>query len=243
MHARCVGSGSHTVVLIPGYGDDLSSWSKVEPSAARFARVCSYERFGDGSSDPPRREQTFASQAEQLGELLGVLGEPGPYVVAGHSVGAPVAVTFASLHRAEMRGMLLLDGTPPNWRAALCQVQPTAGGGGASFAAVCAQQTYPEKNRERVNGAVAYDEVARLGDLDGLPLLVDTAVNRSYADAGLGPEEVAKVTEAWLTGQRHWVSLSSKGRLVSVTSSHYIQLDRPDLVLAQLRSLVDGSPP
>ncbi len=243
LHARCVGGGSTTVVLISGYGADVQSWAKVEPSAARLARVCSYERPGEGTSDQPTGLQTFASQAKQLRQLLVALGQPGPYVVVGHSLGAPVAVTFASIYRAEVRGLLLLDGTPPGWRAALCRVKPTTTGGGSSFATACAQQTYPDQNKERLNGPVAYLEAARIGTLSGLPLLADTAVNTSYADAGLAPADVAKTNTAWLAGQRHWVSLSSKGRLMSVASSHYIQLDRPDLVMTQIRQLVTGSHP
>jgi pimeloyl-ACP methyl ester carboxylesterase len=243
LHARCAGSGSSTVLLIPGYGDDIQSWAKVEPSASKLARVCSYERLGEGTSDQPAGVQTFASQAKQLRQLLTALGQPGPYVVVGHSVGGPVAVTFASLYRPEVRGLLLLDGTPPGWPAALCRVKPTATGGGSSFVAACAQQTNPAQNKERLNGRVAYAEAARIGTLSGLPLLADTAVNTSYADAGLAPADVAKTKDAWLAGQRHWVSLSSKGQLVSVTSSHYIQLDRPDLVLTQIRQLVTGSHP
>src|SRR4051794_16418514 len=86
LHVRCVGHGDTTVLLIAGFGDG-GRWDKIEPSISGQARVCSYARPGTGTSDPPSSTQTFISQANDLRSLLHAIGEPGPYVVVGHSFG------------------------------------------------------------------------------------------------------------------------------------------------------------
>ena len=63
LHVRCVGAGATTVLLISGFNDGGDSWGEIEPALSQQARVCSYARFGTGTSDPPTRTQTFATSA------------------------------------------------------------------------------------------------------------------------------------------------------------------------------------
>jgi pimeloyl-ACP methyl ester carboxylesterase len=64
MHIRCVGAGPTTVLLIAGWGDGGTNWGAIEPAIAERARVCSYARFGTGTSDAPSTIQTFTTQAD-----------------------------------------------------------------------------------------------------------------------------------------------------------------------------------
>ncbi len=100
MHIRCIGSGAMTVLLIAGWDDGGDKWGDIEPAISEHAHVCSYARFGTGTSDAPSSTQTFETQAADLHALLHKAGEPGPYVVLGHSFGGAEAVTF----RVEVRG-------------------------------------------------------------------------------------------------------------------------------------------
>src|SRR5262249_1333845 len=108
LHLHCNGRGASTVVLIAGWdnsGDE--GWSPVQPAIAKRPRVCSYDRFGTGTSDAPTRPQTFETEAADLHELLDQAGEPGPYVVVGHSFGGAEAVDFASRYRDDVIGLML----------------------------------------------------------------------------------------------------------------------------------------
>ena len=82
------------------------------PALSGQSRVCSYARFGTGASDPPTTPQTFATSARDLHTLLNEIGEPGPFVVVGHSYGGAQAVTFAATYPDEVEGLVLLDATP-----------------------------------------------------------------------------------------------------------------------------------
>ena len=92
LHVRCVGSGATTVLLIAGFESADGSWEEIEPAISQENRVCSYARFGTGTSDPPVSTQTFTTQATDLHALLTAAGEPSPYVVVGHSFGGAEAL-------------------------------------------------------------------------------------------------------------------------------------------------------
>src|SRR5688500_6171816 len=51
LHIWCIGSGTPTVVLENGLGGMSAEWGFVQPEAAQFTRVCSYDRAGLGYSD------------------------------------------------------------------------------------------------------------------------------------------------------------------------------------------------
>jgi pimeloyl-ACP methyl ester carboxylesterase len=237
LHVHCDGSGPTTVVLIAGFNTGSDIWAAIEPTVAQTTRVCSYDRFGNGASDAPPAAQTFATQAADLHALLESAGEPGPYVIVGHSFGGPEAVTFASMFPTEVRGLLLLDASPPTWNAAICAVPDDGSDTAHVFQALCEQQSSPANNAERLDAPAAFAEVAAIGSLSGFPMIVATADHHSYA--GLASSEEARLNDVWNAGQAHWVSLGSSAQLVTVdNTSHNIQLDRPDVVLDKIHELL-----
>jgi len=54
--------GAPTVILEAGLAADHTAWEQVQPAAARYARVCSYDRAGLGVSNPgpPPRDAASA---------------------------------------------------------------------------------------------------------------------------------------------------------------------------------------
>ena len=50
MHMYCTGTGSPTLVLDSGLGDDWTVWTKVQSTLSKTTQVCSYDRSGLGSS-------------------------------------------------------------------------------------------------------------------------------------------------------------------------------------------------
>jgi pimeloyl-ACP methyl ester carboxylesterase len=110
----CEGSGSPTVLLEAGYtASGIDTFGEVIlPALAKTTRVCTYDRAGDGSSDP-RPESvkplTGATQARELHALLAAIHVPGPYVIVGHSYGGMVVREFAAVYPTEVAGMVLID--------------------------------------------------------------------------------------------------------------------------------------
>jgi len=112
MHIECWGSGSPTVVLESGLGEASFYWARIAPAVAVTTRVCTYDRAGYGWSEPPAAPQDGNAVASDLHALLAASGNPGPYVLVGHSTGGPYVSVFAVRYPSEVAGMVLLDAQP-----------------------------------------------------------------------------------------------------------------------------------
>jgi len=111
---ECAGTGSPTVILEAGYtASGIDTYGPtILPALARTTRVCTYDRAGDGISDPrPASVGTVTglTQAEELHALLAAAHVGGPYVVVGHSYGGMVAREFAAHYASDVVGMVLID--------------------------------------------------------------------------------------------------------------------------------------
>jgi pimeloyl-ACP methyl ester carboxylesterase len=229
MHIRCVGNGATTVLLFAGWDDSGDKWGAIEPAISDQARVCSYARFGTGESDAPSSIQTFDTQATDLHALLDAAGEPGPYVVVGHSFGGAEAVTFASEYADEVTGLMLLDASPTTWPATVCSVP--------AYEAACAVMHDPTLDVEQLDVVPAFEEVATITSLGDLPMTVMTAAQRD--PQGITASELARLETVWAEGMERWAGLSSSSKIVTVEDTgHHIAVDKPNLVIEQLRQLL-----
>jgi len=113
LYLNCVGSGSPTVVLFNGLGERTPNWAWVQREVAPETRVCTYDRAGQGwSGDAPERQDGHELAAD-LHELLSAAHVPGPYVLAGHSVGGTYALIYAMDFPKETAGVALIDSASP----------------------------------------------------------------------------------------------------------------------------------
>lgn len=265
MHIDCTGQGSPTVVLESGLGDTYISWRKVQPQISKFARVCSYDRAGLGYSKSSSRPRTSKVIAEELHALLEAADIAPPYVLVGHSMGGFHVRVFASLYRNEVAGVVLVDASHPDqenrfppelknlegsWMREseflaytmplgvprllnLCDDDPVARAAECNF----------HSARESVAELKAFPEsaaqTAASGTLDDLPLAVlSRDPDKPSADL---PADLAQPTNAaWEKMQEQLAHLSTRGtRTVAKNSGHYIQIDRPDVVIDAVRSVVE----
>ena len=113
LHLDCRGEGSPTVVLVSGLGEFSASWARVVDGTTATTRVCAYDRPGQGWSEDLPEPQDGTAAADDLHALLAAAGESAPYLLVGHSIGGPYAMTFAHRYPHEVAGMVLLDSTSP----------------------------------------------------------------------------------------------------------------------------------
>jgi pimeloyl-ACP methyl ester carboxylesterase len=113
MRIACTGSGSPTIVLDAGLGNDGLIWGGVQPALAKTTRVCSYDRAGFGWSDalPPPRDADHI--ADELHGLLAVAKIGGPIVLMGHSISGIYIRDYATRYPAEVAGLIFVDGSTP----------------------------------------------------------------------------------------------------------------------------------
>jgi pimeloyl-ACP methyl ester carboxylesterase len=143
------------VVFLPGAGlVGLDFWN-VQDRAAAFTTSVFYDRAGTGWNDQARLPRTAAEVAGELRRLLRAAVVPGPYLLAGHSLGAFYARRYAQLFPGEVAGLLLLD---PGHEDMLSYLPPQAAEINEQMKAH--QEQVPELTDEQIQAA--HDQYSQL---------------------------------------------------------------------------------
>lgn len=265
MHIDCAGEGSPTVVLDSGLGDSYLSWHKVQPQIAAFAHVCSYDRAGLGYSEPSSAARTSKVIAAELHALLEAANVPPPYVMVGHSLGGYDVRVFTSLYRSEVVGMVLVDASHPDqenrfprelkdlqgsWNRETEFVAYTMPFGIPRVLGLCEDDVVARaadcnlhSRREQLAEMRAFPEsatqTAATGTLGDMPLAV-LSHDPDKPSSDLPPELARATNEAWEKMQEELAHLSTRGtQTIAKNSAHYIQIDRPDVVIDAVRRVVE----
>lgn len=109
MHYQIAGLGTSTVIFENGFWDDLHTWDKVFSETAKFAKVCRYDRLGNGASDTTSVTRSFEQIEKELHSLLQKADVKPPYILVGHSFGGALSRAFAFLYPEEVKGIVLED--------------------------------------------------------------------------------------------------------------------------------------
>ena len=267
LHLYCTGAGTPTVVLEAGLGDfSLSSWHTVQPRISAFTRVCSYDRAGTGWSDPPNVAPMPTSMVDDLHAVLAKAGEPGPYLLTGHSLGGPIVRHYAVHYPAEVAGLVLVDGSHedqlerlkgmPRWIDLVFKALPAihflgidrvAAGMGAAdtMSAIAAAMTTSDQaanNTLRLSLALKpflADVRSDARDFGDLWLTALSAGKMSVP--GKTPAGADSLHREWVAMHKEIVARSTRGIwILADKSGHYIQKDQPELVIGAVRAMVDS---
>ena len=122
MHLLSLGHGDRTVVLEAGLGGWSLDMRPLQTELARTTRVCTYDRAGYGWSDPGQAPRTGMQIVAELEALLEAAGQPGPYILAGHSFGGLTMLMFAEAHPDDVAGVVLIDSSHPGQQEAFDRV-------------------------------------------------------------------------------------------------------------------------
>jgi len=265
MHIDCTGEGSPTVILDSGLGDSYLSWRKVQPEIAKFTRVCSYDRAGLGYSEPSSQPRTSKVIAEELHALLQAASVSPPYVIVGHSMGGYNVRVYTGLYRNEIVGMVLVDASHPDqesrfpaelknmegsWHREAQFIASTMPFGiprllglcdddAVTRAADCNWHSAREQLAEMSAFPESAAETAQTGSLSDMPLAV-LSHDPDKPSSDLPPDLAKPTNEAWEKMQEELAHLSTRGtQTVAKNSAHYIQIDRPEVVIDAVRNVVE----
>ncbi len=255
LYLECRGSGSPTVILEAGAGNDGEVWDSVAlptgatgpavfPGTAEFTRVCAYDRPGTfvdagkpGRSDPAPMPRTAAQMVTDLHALLKAADIPGPYVMVGHSFGGLIVRLYASMYPDEVVGLVLVDAAHEGYYSATRAV--LTAGQWTQFADAPEDPAFPKLEKVDVDASAReMRDAAASSPLRPMPLVVLTHGQPWEWPAGY---PVTALEELWLPLQRKLASLVPGGRLVvAEKSGHFIQLEQPDLVIESIRQVVEA---
>ena len=277
MHINCMGNGTPTVIMESGLGGYSLDWTLVQPEVAKFTRVCAYDRAGLGWSHDRPEARSSNEIASELSSLLAASGIIGPYILVAHSIGGYHARVFASQHRAQIAGVVLVDSSHPEQEARSPEIRAfiarereliragrvaiifglprwlgKCGKGSSSIfpqlkgvhamsvARECRFDAFSAVEAEWDAANESSKEVARSGTLGDIPLIVLSHDPQAALGPGVPNPSDLQVEILWTQMQRELVQLSSRGtQAIAKNSAHYIQIDRPDLVIDSIHKVFD----
>jgi pimeloyl-ACP methyl ester carboxylesterase len=271
IHFFCMGPGMPVAIVAPGWHITAPVWHRFQPLLASVTRVCVYDRAGYNFSDPGPMPRDTAAEVKDLHDALKAAHIEGPYILVGHSLGGFDARLFAYTYPKETAGLLLLDPpteniyrlrhSPPDedvalYRKCAADVRRHPLGWDSKCIDLRPGPNWPDDVRAKVladqNRASWYDTivsedesmVTRSSDelaaarhpLGNIPIIVLQAdTNR----AGAKPNSFDAERCGELEGEARDSTRGVK-RIVA-GASHDIQGDKPDVVIAAFREIVDAA--
>lgn len=111
VHLYCMGAGSPTVIVVGGaFSFD---WGLIQPAVAKFTQTCTYDSSGTAWSDPYQKQKNLTPNCDErvaeIHRLLQRADIPGPYVLAGFSIGGLIGRLYAEHHPEDVAGMVIVD--------------------------------------------------------------------------------------------------------------------------------------
>jgi pimeloyl-ACP methyl ester carboxylesterase len=243
LHLQCTGSGSPTVVMENG-ASEVSSYYQgwITPAVARSTRVCTYDRAGGAWAQADSAPQDGIAVASDLHALLAAARVPGPYVLAGHSLGGAMVLVYASRYPADVAGVVLLDSMSPyqytkipGYPAFYANYVKAAGLfptlARVGVLRIYSSLTYGDlaavaRDGERVNGSTVHFQRGALDEWNQLP----TTLKEAQALTSLGTKPLIVVT-AKIDAQEGWAQLQDDLAALSPNSSHRVMPNATHIAL------------
>lgn len=257
LHLNCAGEGSPTVILEAGLGDSSLVWTLVQPQLATMARVCSYDRAGTAWSHDAGPQHGLSHAADDLDRLLKSSGERSPYLLVGHSWGGWLITVYARRHLENVAGIVLVDSSvgfdPP-----VIEKMPESQNGGPPTGPLIMKKSSDDKDdpfkRLPASSYQAYlwsESLPRLDDVDDPNEPLSTVQHAARGKFPLDSRPLVLIaarkadglidqdTEKGKAIRSKILNLSQTSTLMYADSGHHVQLEKPDVVVAAVRQIMD----
>lgn len=239
LRMRVEGSGPLTVIFESGLGDTLGVWDAVQPRvAAGCVRTLAYNRAGYGGSDIAETTRDAVNIVAELRAALARRDIRPPYLLVGHSLGGLYMQYFARNYPREVAGLVLVDSSYWNQRLPLYPNAPAIAAADPPDGVLPAGSSrsivlfMPWIMRREILGSAAADaEVHASPPAAGLPTIVLSSTRRLKGETAAAQAREVRFQDDLareFPGSQH---------LRVPRSAHYIQRDRPDVVVAAVRRL------
>lgn len=209
-----------TVVFEAGWGGGLEAWKAVFKDVAVYTAAVAYTRSTKVNAEGIRSAEDVACA---LKALLETINTPKPYVLVGHSLGGLYVLRFAKLFPEDVVGVILVDGVAKGF------VDDCQDAGLNCFPSESEIAKLPNHQAAEARG---FEETEKQTptpeELGDMPITVMAATEH-------GPKQAI-----WLRFQKEFADRLQNGRLVVAEgSNHNVQEDAPELVLREIRLMVD----
>jgi pimeloyl-ACP methyl ester carboxylesterase len=252
LHIICSGptdSGGPTVVFENGGGPTLSTWSAQMEDIGATHRACAYDRAGIGLSKAAPGPRTTQDQVDDLATLLEAAGVTGPIVLVAHSAGGWNAIVYTADHPEQVVGAVLVDITPRGlegrWLEELPPETPDEPEpihqAREDFTTFLSD---PSKNPEGVHIADSLEQVLAAPGFGDRPTeILWATASQATVWPDFPPDLAARLNAALEDLRRDVEALADDPKVTLVDTDHFIHEERPDVVNAAIRRVLDQLEP
>lgn len=247
LNLYCQGQSGPVVVMDSGWAADSRAWRRVLALLPDTLRACAVDRAGQGKSSPGPMPRDGAAVAADLHAALSAAKLPGPWLLAGHSLGGLNMRHFVQLYPAEVAGLLLVDPTSPTVPGAFAPLVARSRGCVAYLTAdeppdtpATARCGAPRDADDKAAALARWD--ARLSEIEA----AGGATSAGLAGQGAGSLSLPLIVLRPLREGRPVdnavdpaAALSGRGELRFVPESgHMIMIDQPGAVARAIANLL-----
>lgn len=231
------GTGA-TIVLDAGGGNGADYWNRLVPkiAAQTGAQIITYDRLGQGLSDFVPGAFSPANAADDLAAGLQQLELPNkPVVLASHSLAGEVSTAMVDDHPGLVDGAVLIDANVPQFFTP----DETARLAAATKEEVAAAKAAPQTDatRQLINLAIGWGPAHlaynKMTYSKNVPVDVIVSGKTPFPTS---PQDA----QAWRDAEAAFVAASPTNRTLTtaVGSSHEVSLERPDLVIHEVKDVL-----
>lgn len=238
-HLLDVGTGRPVVVFVSGFGDRVSSWMSVQRKVAELTRTFSYDRAGLGESEVLSANRSLDTIVFELNEILKKENVEPPYILVGHSYGGHIIRYFAYKHPERVAGLVLVDATVEHMEDEFKRIKtPSEIKSYDSLSELWRDPNWPEGVwREADYFKINNNTIKDISFNKDIPATVITAMNTPES----GFKFLQGMNEMKVTLHKQWAMESPRFKHVFANKSgHYVQFDEPQLVIEEIKALVDA---
>ncbi len=233
-----VKQGGDIVVLFDaGALSGMAGWDAIWADLPLEITAVRFSRLGEGNSDPCTLQRTASDNVKEVEQLLTALKIETPIIYVSHSLGAVTARHFAAKHPGKVTAMLMVDPENPRDIDIVKQLNPT--GGKAEIEAI-KKNDYAMGKGKWCFLDLIWNKTPAIGfsQMGDIPVTLIAGVEV--------PEKPSSIFESvegrklWGQYQSEWVQRFPRGKAVLTTNSgHFVQDDEPELVLKELKNLLN----
>lgn len=224
LYIECRGSGSPTIVFEVGLDEPRSDVSYVQDTLAREYMTCSYDRANNGESGKAPTPRTAGEVVNDLHQLLETAEVPGPYVLAGSSIGGFFVQLYGRRYSDEVVGVVSMNPEPPADQV-LKRIHPLPG-----FTKEVREedQAYFRENPEGINWFASSEELEKAPPPPPIPfeMLLSKKVPGCEGDP-----LCLKSDDVYVEIEREVAQQWPQSSVRKVDAGHVIFLEKPEVLV------------
>lgn len=244
-HIRVKGTGKPTIVFVTGLSEQLTNFDSIQNEMSKATRTFSYDRAGLGKSEAIPVERSIDNMAQELELLLLKSSIKPPYLLVGHSLGGMIIRYYNYLYPDKVAGLILIDPASEKYDDEVRKgLDPKEIRKIDSLDYVLVPWTRDERVPISIRSEYQNFKTTDKELIKNTKFPVDkpvTVISSSrYSDIEKKEQLSQREVDIWVKLHNDWKKEAPQIRhIMTEKSGHYIHNEEPELIIKEIRLMLD----